>query len=157
MDFRSFMIQWVDGEFNFLLEGGLDVNQSFTKSMNNEALVINAKTIFTVHPSDVVKNIVDSYNISADEGELSSIGPDAPTYLEEGKRSMASGKRKVGVGSHGEGPHRKILIKVVSFPFFFCAEFSSVKELKDATDCHWVIAHVTPPSWKHYLRGISIE
>nr|GEW32216.1 ribonuclease H-like domain-containing protein [Tanacetum cinerariifolium] len=30
-------------------------------------------------------------------------------------------------------------------------------ELKDATDCHWVIAHVTPPSWKQYLREISIE
>ncbi|GKA75861.1 hypothetical protein Tco_0782239 [Tanacetum coccineum] len=36
-------------------------------------------------------------------------------------------------------------------------EFPSAKELKDATDCHWVIAHVTPPSWKQYLRGINIE
>ncbi|GKF34862.1 hypothetical protein Tco_0108062, partial [Tanacetum coccineum] len=26
--------------------------------------------------------------------------------------------------------------------------FPSAKELKDVTDCHWVIAHVTPPSWK---------
>ncbi|GJY23348.1 hypothetical protein Tco_0397006 [Tanacetum coccineum] len=32
-----------------------------------------------------------------------------------------------------------------------------VKELKDATDCHWVVAHVTPPSWKQHLREISIE
>ncbi|GJY90536.1 hypothetical protein Tco_0505732 [Tanacetum coccineum] len=31
------------------------------------------------------------------------------------------------------------------------------KELKDVTDCHWVVAHVTPPSWKQHLREISIE
>ncbi|GJY71667.1 hypothetical protein Tco_0475370 [Tanacetum coccineum] len=36
-------------------------------------------------------------------------------------------------------------------------EFPSAKELKDATDCHWVVAHVTPPSWKQYLMEISIE
>nr|GEW32212.1 hypothetical protein [Tanacetum cinerariifolium] len=36
-------------------------------------------------------------------------------------------------------------------------KFPSANELKDATDCHWVVAHVTPPSWKQYLREISIE
>nr|GFA51755.1 hypothetical protein [Tanacetum cinerariifolium] len=36
-------------------------------------------------------------------------------------------------------------------------EFLSAKELKDATDCHWVVTHVTPPSWKRHLRDISIE
>ncbi|GJT09984.1 hypothetical protein Tco_0857026 [Tanacetum coccineum] len=25
------------------------------------------------------------------------------------------------------------------------------------TDCHWVVAHVTPPSWKEHLREISIK
>ncbi|GKF66378.1 hypothetical protein Tco_0192895, partial [Tanacetum coccineum] len=25
-------------------------------------------------------------------------------------------------------------------------EFPSARELKDATICHWVVAHVTPPS-----------
>ncbi|GJR15037.1 hypothetical protein Tco_0797689 [Tanacetum coccineum] len=36
-------------------------------------------------------------------------------------------------------------------------EFPSAKELRDATDCHWVVAHVTHPSWKQHLREISIE
>ncbi|GKG61156.1 hypothetical protein Tco_0616972, partial [Tanacetum coccineum] len=57
--------------------------------------MINAEPISVMHPYDVVKNIVDSHNISADEGELSLIGPDAPSYLEEGKRSMVARKRKV--------------------------------------------------------------
>ncbi|GKF76314.1 hypothetical protein Tco_0225758 [Tanacetum coccineum] len=35
--------------------------------------------------------------------------------------------------------------------------FPSARELKDVTDCYWVVAHVTPPSWKQYLREISIE
>ncbi|GKB44615.1 hypothetical protein Tco_0889557 [Tanacetum coccineum] len=36
-------------------------------------------------------------------------------------------------------------------------EFPSTRELKDATDCHWVVAHVTPLSWKKHLRDISIK
>ncbi|GJZ63846.1 hypothetical protein Tco_0620267 [Tanacetum coccineum] len=36
-------------------------------------------------------------------------------------------------------------------------EFPFTRELKDATDCHWVVAHVTPPSWKQHLRDIGIE
>ncbi|GKF17198.1 hypothetical protein Tco_0062116, partial [Tanacetum coccineum] len=36
-------------------------------------------------------------------------------------------------------------------------EFPSAKELKDATDHHWVVAHVTPPSWKQHLREIIIK
>ncbi|GKF22645.1 hypothetical protein Tco_0074967, partial [Tanacetum coccineum] len=30
--------------------------------------------------------------------------------------------------------------------------FPYAKELKDATDFHWVVAHVTHPSWKQYFR-----
>ncbi|GKC95209.1 hypothetical protein Tco_1160651 [Tanacetum coccineum] len=98
MDFRSFMIQGVDGEFNFLLEGGFDDNQGSlsAKSVNNETPIINAEPISIVLTLNVADNIIDS-------------------------------------------------------------KFSSVKELKDATDCHWVVAHVTPPSWKQHLRDISIE
>ncbi|GJV97926.1 hypothetical protein Tco_1549503 [Tanacetum coccineum] len=177
MDFRSFMIQGVDGEFNFLPEEGLDKNRSSIKFVNNEAPVINAEPISIVHPSNIIKNIVDSHNISSDEGGLSLIGLDAPSYLEEGKRLMISGKRKVAVGSHREGPHQKAQkvlaqaskvagdasspLDVDSDPDIYHkldpSNFPSAKELKDVTDCHWVIAHVTPPSWKQYLRGISIE
>nr|GEX95849.1 hypothetical protein [Tanacetum cinerariifolium] len=119
---------------------GQDKNQSFTKSVNNEALVINAEPISVMHPLNIAKNIVDSHNISSNEGGLSLIGPDAPSYLEEGKRSTVDGKRKVDVGFHGEGPHRKAW-KVPAQ-----AKFPSAKELKDTIDCHWVIAHVTHPS-----------
>ncbi|GJS36633.1 hypothetical protein Tco_0535015 [Tanacetum coccineum] len=170
--------------------------------MNNEAPVINAEPISVVHTLDIAEKIVDSRNTSSKEGGLSPIGPDVPSYLEVGKRSIIARKRKVVVGSHGEDPYRKArkvlaqaskvagdastpldidsdpnihgkpdpstvcnifvflknLIKVVSFPFLFlCAEFPSAKELKDVTDCHWVVAHVTLPSWKQYLREISIE
>ncbi|GKG35133.1 hypothetical protein Tco_0440287, partial [Tanacetum coccineum] len=48
-----------------------------------------------------------SWTLTSNEGELSPIGPDAPSHLEEGKRSTLAGKRKVVVGSHGEGPHQK--------------------------------------------------
>nr|GEW75848.1 hypothetical protein [Tanacetum cinerariifolium] len=36
-------------------------------------------------------------------------------------------------------------------------EFPSAKELKDFADCHWVVAYVTPPSWKQHLKEISLE
>ncbi|GJS75107.1 retrovirus-related pol polyprotein from transposon TNT 1-94 [Tanacetum coccineum] len=93
--------------FNFLPEGGLEENQSSTKSVNNEALVIKAEPISDVHPSDIAENIVDSRNTFSKEDRLSLIGPDALSYLEVGKRLMVAGKRKVVVGSHGEDPHWK--------------------------------------------------
>nr|GEX59365.1 hypothetical protein [Tanacetum cinerariifolium] len=114
------------------------------KSVSNEAPVINAEPISVAHPLNITENIMNSHNLSSDEGGLSLIDPNAPSYLEEGKRSMVArkrklaGKRKVDVGSHGE-------------------EFPSAKELKDVTNCHWVVAHVTYPSWKQYLGEISIE
>ncbi|GKC87293.1 hypothetical protein Tco_1147942 [Tanacetum coccineum] len=110
MDFKSFMVQGADGEFNFLPEGGLDENRSSTK--------------------------------------------------------------KAVVGSHGEDPHQKARkvsahaskvtddtstpLDVDSDPNIHDKPDPST-ELKDATDCYWVVAHVTPPSWKQYLREISIE
>nr|GEY91505.1 hypothetical protein [Tanacetum cinerariifolium] len=89
MDFRSFMMQEIDGEFKFLPEGCNDDNQcsASLKSVNNEAPVIDEKplTDLDIH------------------------------------------------------------------------EFPSAKEVKDSADCHWVVAHVTPPSWKKHLRQISIK
>ncbi|GJZ63335.1 hypothetical protein Tco_0619756 [Tanacetum coccineum] len=104
---RSFMVQGVDGEFNFLLEGGLDENRSSTKSVNNEAPVINVEPIFVVHPSNIAENSVDSCNTSSKEGGLSLIVPDVPSYLEVGKISKVVGKRKVVVASYGDDPYRK--------------------------------------------------
>ncbi|GJX03587.1 hypothetical protein Tco_0189503 [Tanacetum coccineum] len=126
MDFRIFMVQGVDGEFNFLPEGGLDENRSSTKSVNNEA-----------------------------PGGLSPIGHDAPSYLEVGKRSKVAGKRKVAGKASTPLDVDSDPIYMVNTILLFYA-FPSAKELKDATDCHWVIAHVTPPSWKQYLREIKL-
>ncbi|GJU97959.1 hypothetical protein Tco_1327230 [Tanacetum coccineum] len=139
-----------------------------TKSVNNEAPMKNAEPISAMHPLDFAKNIMDSRNTSFKEGGLSLIGPNAPSYLEVGKRSKVAGKRKVAVGYHGEDPNRKVPaqaskvagdastpLNVDSDPDIH--EFPSAKELKDATDFNWVVAHVTHPSWKQYLREIIIE
>ncbi|GJS46231.1 hypothetical protein Tco_0596352 [Tanacetum coccineum] len=111
-----------------------------------QALVINAEPISVMHPSNIAKNIMDSRNTSSEEGGLSLIGHDAPSYLEVCTKLKVAEKRKVDVGSHGEDPYRKAPKK-----------FPSAKELKDTNDCLWVISHVTPPSWKQYLREIIIE
>ncbi|GJS72829.1 hypothetical protein Tco_0705670, partial [Tanacetum coccineum] len=97
MDFRSFMIQGVNGEFNFLPEGGFDDNQGsfFVKSVNNETLIIDAEPISVVLPANVADNIVDSSNTSSDDElppvhpatsslpEASKVVSDAPTPLDE--------------------------------------------------------------------------
>ncbi|GKA62133.1 hypothetical protein Tco_0761652 [Tanacetum coccineum] len=132
-----------------------------------DALVINVEPISAVHPSDIAKNIMDSRNTSSKEG-LSLISPDAPSYLEVGKRLKVFGKRKVVVGPIEMiliGRLGKFLLKQVRLlvtlllPLMLIASsiymFPSAKELKDATDCHWVVAHVTPPSWKQTQELIS--
>ncbi|GJU25059.1 hypothetical protein Tco_1163680 [Tanacetum coccineum] len=143
MDFRSFMVQGIDGEFNFLPEGGLDENQDSlsTKSMNNKT-----------------------------SNELPSIGPFVSPYLEEGDKSKAVGKRKIllmlleGVHVEGLGRFLPRRVRLMLIPLLLLmliviliSMFPFARELKYATDCHWVVAHVTPPSWKQYLRDIGIE
>ncbi|GKE98960.1 hypothetical protein Tco_0022311, partial [Tanacetum coccineum] len=180
MDFRSFMIQGVDDEFNFLPEGGFDDNQgSFSaNSVNNETPIIDVEPISVVLPANVADNIIDSSNTSSDD-ELPSVHPPPTSSLPEvGEKSKAAGKRKLAVDALREGSHRmarrapvqasKVAgdastpLDVDSDPdihgkFEPMYEFPSVRELKDATDCHWVVAHFTPPSWKQHLRDISIE
>ncbi|GKG01485.1 hypothetical protein Tco_0306190, partial [Tanacetum coccineum] len=61
MDFRSFMMQKIDGEFKFLSEGSIDDNQGSpsSKSVNNEAPVIDAKPLTSLHPPDFVQDVAD--------------------------------------------------------------------------------------------------
>nr|GEU40922.1 hypothetical protein [Tanacetum cinerariifolium] len=61
IDFRSFMMQKIDGEFKFLSEGCTDDNQCSpsSKSVNNKAPVIDAKSLTSVHPSDIVEDVID--------------------------------------------------------------------------------------------------
>nr|GEV51319.1 hypothetical protein [Tanacetum cinerariifolium] len=133
----------IDGEFNFLPEGGLDENrQSLSvKSVNNENLVIDLEPMSSVHLLNVGENNIDSDNTSSGEYELPPIGPFVSSYNEKGDKSKAVGKRKITADALGG------IILIYMFP--------STKELKDATDCHWVVAHFTPPSWKQTHELIS--
>ncbi|GJV17308.1 hypothetical protein Tco_1362631, partial [Tanacetum coccineum] len=99
MDFRSFMIQGVDGDFNFLPGGGFDDNQGsfFAKSVNNETSIIDAEPISVVLLANVADNIIDSSNTSSDD-ELPSVHPPPTSSLPEvGEKSKAAGKRKLAV------------------------------------------------------------
>nr|GEW61904.1 hypothetical protein [Tanacetum cinerariifolium] len=83
MDFRSFMIQGVDGEFKFLPEGGFEDNQgSFSaKSVNNETPILDAEPISDCIPTS--------------------------SFPVVGEKSKAAGKRKLVVDALREGSHRK--------------------------------------------------
>ncbi|GKC92815.1 hypothetical protein Tco_1158257, partial [Tanacetum coccineum] len=80
----------------------------------------------------------------------------------------AARKRKLCADALREGSHRRApaqaskVVDDASTPLDVdndpdIHEFPSARELKDATDCHWVVAHVTIPSWKQHLKDISIE
>ncbi|GJT35973.1 hypothetical protein Tco_0926392 [Tanacetum coccineum] len=167
IDFRSFMIQGVDGEFNFLPGRGLDEGQDspFMKSMNNRSLVVDADPISVVHPSAFAKNIIYSDNASHENDDLTPVDLSKPYDLKIGNTSKAAGKRKRDVGSHREDsrqrtqkvpPQASKVVGDASTPLDV-DKFPFAKELRDATDCHWVVAHVTPPSWKQHLKEISLE
>ncbi|GKC40455.1 hypothetical protein Tco_1052839 [Tanacetum coccineum] len=134
IDFRSYMVQGIDGEFNFLPKGGLDENRGSlsAKSMNNKTPMIDTEPISVVHPSNVYKNIIDSYNTSLKEDELSQVGPSLSP--EAGEKSKVAG------------------------------DVSTRLDVDRDPDIHGkpeplyrVVAHITPPSWKQYSREISIE
>ncbi|GJW66370.1 hypothetical protein Tco_0120794 [Tanacetum coccineum] len=150
MDFRSFVIQGIDGEFNFLPEKGFDDNQGSlsTKSVNNETPIIDVEPISTAHPSNVAENIVDSGNTSS-EDVLLLVHPSTSSFPKASEKLNVAGKRKLTVDGLREGSHhgaRKVPVqasKVVgdaSTPLDV-DKFPSARELKDATDCHWVVAH----------------
>ncbi|GJR70127.1 hypothetical protein Tco_0016192 [Tanacetum coccineum] len=108
IDFKSFRIQGVNGEFNFLLERGFDDNQGSlsAKSMNNETPIIDEEPISTVLPSNVADNIIDSSNTSSDD-ELPLVHPFISSFPEVGKKSKDAGKRKLVVDALREGSHHK--------------------------------------------------
>nr|GEW97155.1 hypothetical protein [Tanacetum cinerariifolium] len=131
----SFMLEGVKGELNFLPAKGVSEgqNSTSTKSVNNDALVIGATPLYSVYPLNVVKNVVDFDDPSYGEDEQTLVGLFLPPHPKANKKLKIVCKRKVAF------------------------EFPLAKELRDATDCHWVVTHVTPPSWKQHLREIRIE
>ncbi|GKD58519.1 hypothetical protein Tco_1296028 [Tanacetum coccineum] len=173
MDFRSFMLEGVDGELNFLPAEGVSEgrNSPSSKSVNNDAPVIGATPLSSVYPSNIVKNVTDSDDPSYGEDEQTLVGPSLPPHPEVNKKLKILGKRKVASGIPGKALPSKVqkvlaraskVVGEASTPLDVNSdsdihEFPSAKELRDATDYQWVVAHVTPPSWKQHLREISIE
>nr|GEU91747.1 hypothetical protein [Tanacetum cinerariifolium] len=155
MDFRSFMIQGVDDEFNFLPEGGFEDNQGFfsAKSVNNKTPILDVKPISIMLPINVVDNMIDSSNTSFDD-ELPPVYPHTYYFPGVGEKSKVAGKRKLAVDDLRKGSHYRARrapiqaskvtgdaltpLDVDSDPDI---HVSSDRDLKDATDCHWVVAH----------------
>ncbi|GJY20398.1 hypothetical protein Tco_0392964 [Tanacetum coccineum] len=150
MDFRSFMVEGVNGEFHFLPEGGANDEGSSpsTKFVNNEALVIDVEPLTAVHPSEFAENISDSDNAPSKKDEITFVG-----RFVDGKAQT----QKVGVSSKASKASGDASnpLDVDSDPDIH--EFPSAKEIKDYADCHWVVTHMIPPSWKQHLKELSLE
>ncbi|GKC49870.1 hypothetical protein Tco_1072615, partial [Tanacetum coccineum] len=171
MDFRSFMIQEIDSEFKFLSEGCIYDNQGSpsSKSVNNEAPVIDTKPLTSLHPSNSVEDVADSDDASVRDNENPLLGTSMPPLPEAGKKLRSLAKRKLPSGVGDSLPKvQKMAAQAskvageASDPLDVDSdadihEFPSAKELKDSADCHWVVAYVTPPSWKEHLRQTSIK
>ncbi|GKD37624.1 hypothetical protein Tco_1257831 [Tanacetum coccineum] len=150
MDFRRFMIQGVDGEFNFLPEGGSDEGQDSlsAKSVNNGSLVVDAEPILVVHPSAFAKNNIYSDNASHEGDDLTLVNLSEPYDPKAGNTSKADGKRRHVAGSHREDsrqrtqkvpPQGSKVVGDASNPLDVDSdpnihEFPSNKELRDAND-----------------------
>ncbi|GJT13142.1 putative reverse transcriptase domain-containing protein [Tanacetum coccineum] len=170
LDFRSFIMECIDGEFNFLPEGGLndEGGSPSAKSMNNKASVIDTEPITTVPLSEFAKNIIDSDDASSKKDEMTLIGRFIPTESpnpEVNTSFKVTGNRKQVAESSREGPRRKTrkVPPQASKVFGNASDpldvdsVPNIHELKDSIDCHWIVAHVTPPSWKQHLKKISLE
>ncbi|GKG34798.1 hypothetical protein Tco_0437494, partial [Tanacetum coccineum] len=68
MDFRSFIMGGIDGEFHFKPEGGFadgEGNSPSNRSINNEAPVIDVPPLNSAPPSHVAENVGDSDDVSS--------------------------------------------------------------------------------------------
>nr|GEU79771.1 retrovirus-related Pol polyprotein from transposon TNT 1-94 [Tanacetum cinerariifolium] len=99
MDFKSFIVGGIDGEFHFKPEGGFADETQMTYPLEETSLGRR-------RASKVACDAFDTLDVDSD------------------------------LDIH---------------------EFLSAKELKDFTDCHFVVAYVNPPLWKQQLRDISLE
>ncbi|GJV76593.1 hypothetical protein Tco_1508177 [Tanacetum coccineum] len=141
MDFISFMVKGIDDEFHFILEGDNIGDSDDAPSKKDEVTLIDRTT------AEKTQNL----KVSAS--------------------SRAARKRKQTAESSEKEPRLKVRkvppqaskfsgdafdpLDVDSDPDIH--EFPSAKELKDSADCHFVVAHVTPPSWKWHLKEIILE
>ncbi|GJW44982.1 hypothetical protein Tco_0073781 [Tanacetum coccineum] len=97
-----------------------------TKSVNNEAPIIQAELITTIPPSGLVENIGDSDDALSNQDDVAVVNHSNP---QNSKVPPPAGKT-TGVASE---------------PL----------NMDNDPDIH--VANVTPPSWKKYLKEISLE
>ncbi|GJX80636.1 hypothetical protein Tco_0328785 [Tanacetum coccineum] len=107
MDFKSFMVEGVNGEFHFLSAGGVNDEgcSPSTKSINNEALVIDVEPLTSVHPLEFDENIGDSDDAPSEKDEITFIDRsivDKAQNQKVGASLKANGKRKQITESSGK-------------------------------------------------------
>ncbi|GJV77408.1 hypothetical protein Tco_1508992 [Tanacetum coccineum] len=121
MDFKSFMMEGINGEFHFELEGGIgdgEGSSPSTRSVNNEIPVINVDPLNFAPPSKVVENIGDSDDASLEKD-----------VADEVKKLQKVPPQANKVAGDASDP-----LDVDSDPDIH--EFLSTKELKDFADYH---------------------
>ncbi|GJV81268.1 uncharacterized mitochondrial protein-like protein [Tanacetum coccineum] len=113
----SFVLEGVDGEFNFLHAEGVSEGQNSpsAKSVNNDAPVIGATPLSFVYPSNIVENVTDSDDPSYGEDEQILVVP--------ARASKVAGEASTPMDVDKDSD-------------------IYARELRDATDCHWVVAHL---------------
>ncbi|GJU72394.1 hypothetical protein Tco_1263799 [Tanacetum coccineum] len=105
MNFRSFMMEGMDGEFHFESEGGVGDGEGSSPSIrfvNNEASVIDDEPLNSAPPSQFVENIRDSYDALSKKYVV-----DEARNRKLGKSSKATGKRKQIAKSSGRETSQK--------------------------------------------------
>ncbi|GKC58509.1 hypothetical protein Tco_1086107 [Tanacetum coccineum] len=118
MDFKSFMVEGVNGEFHFLSAGGVNDEgcSPSTKSINNEALVIDVEPLTSVHPLEFDENIGDSDDAPSEKDEITFIDRsivDKAQNQKVGASLKANGKRKQITESSGKESRTRKLISTL--------------------------------------------
>nr|GEZ10693.1 hypothetical protein [Tanacetum cinerariifolium] len=111
-----------------------------SKSVNNEASIIDANPLTSVHPSDFIEDVVDFDDAFAGDNKKPLVGTSLPPLPKASSKVAGEASDPLDVDSDPD-----------------IHEFPSAKQVKDSADYHWVVAYVTPPSWKKHLYQISIK
>ncbi|GJS05996.1 hypothetical protein Tco_0362792 [Tanacetum coccineum] len=159
--FKNFMIKGIDDEFNFLPKEPTDDpgTGSLFISINIETPATVVEPLNTVDPSHFSENMADSEDSPSTNKDVVLVSAFVAENTKDQKVTIplkTSGKRKQTAPTPSTRTTRQKTqkhstrgSKAASLRIFVvCADFPKAKELKDAKDYHWVVSHVTPPSWK---------
>nr|GEY46125.1 hypothetical protein [Tanacetum cinerariifolium] len=158
MDFRSFIVGGIDGKFHFEPEGAFAGGEGISpsnRSVNNEAPVINIAPLNSSLPSHVAKKVEDSNDVSLREDIVGEAERLHKSLKVVGKRKQATSPlvKEVCHKLRKTPPQASKVVSDASNPL----DVDRDPDIHDSADCHFVVAHVTPPSWKKHLKDISLE